>query len=147
MKFVGLFDKVERNNVSEAKMMSRMKKQFEQTKLWYESLKKLEPRLADSPRLMQELRALGPAYARALKNMAGMSDEDLAKYKEYYSGKEMYASQVAYEYVKVDHSGTISLEGINFNDIMTEVIRIVSSEIRADADRYANIGGAERRMK
>lgn len=146
-KFVGLFDKVERNNVSEAKMMSRMKKQFEQTKLWYESLKKLEPRLADSPGLMQELRALGPAYARAIKNMAGMSDEDLAKYKEYYSGKEMYAAQVAYDYVKVDHSGTITLEGINFNDIMTEVIRIVSSEIRADADRYANIGGAERRMK
>lgn len=146
-KFVGLFDKVERNNVSEAKMMSRMKKQFEQAKLWYESLKKLEPRLADSPGLMQEIRALGPAYARALKNMAGMSDEDLAKYKEYYSGKEMYAAQVAYEYVKVDHSGTISLEGINFNDIMTEVIRIVSSEIRSDADRYANIGGAERRMK
>jgi hypothetical protein len=136
-RFVGIFDKVENNRMSESRMLIRMRKQFEQTKMWYESLRKLEPRLADSPGLMQEIRGLGPSYAKAIRSMAGMSDANLAQYKSYYSGKEGYAAKIAYDYVKVDHSGKITLEGINFDELMTKVIDIVSDEIRADSSRYA----------
>ena len=136
-RFVGIFDKVENNRMSESRMMIRMRKQFEQTKMWYEALEKLEPRLRDTPGLMQEIRGLGPSYAKAIRSMAGMSDENLAKYKQYFQGKEAYASKIAYDYVKVDHSGTIVLEGINFDELMSRVVDIVSDEIRADSSRYA----------
>jgi tape measure domain-containing protein len=136
-RFVGIFDKVENYRMSESRMMIRMRKQFEQIKMWYEALEKLEPRLADTPGLMQEIRGLGPSYAKAIRTMAGMSDENLAKYKQYFQGKEAYAAKVAYDYVKVDHSGTIKLEGINFDELINRVIDIVSDEIRADASRYA----------
>jgi len=147
--FVGLFDKVERKGTgSGVSLMNRLRKQVEEEQKWASGLSIIEEKLGGmSPDLMNALRKEGPGAARQIIGLSQLDESQLKEYAGLYGQKQAISWQEAKKVVQYEHSGTITVSGVDTKGETVEISKIIARDIASEKDRYSNNQSAAKLVK
>lgn len=146
-EYVNIFDKTTNKRVSESQILRNARQQADQVRKWSEAMIVLEARLGENSALLSHVRNLGPQYEKAATVMANMTDSKLSEVAQLFNEKMEYASIPAFSQVKVEHSGTIVIQGVGSQKQFSQIVQIVTDNINADKDRYTSLPGTSRMLK